>query len=76
MLRRNLLPLKFAVFLCALLLYYPHLNLMAEPELCLTRLSIKFVNGARVYSVCLQTNLDTLYLNLRDTFLISKSFRF
>ena len=26
--------------------------------------------------VRLQTNLDTLYLNLRDTFLISKSFRF
>jgi len=26
--------------------------------------------------VCLQTNLDTLYLNLRDTFSISKSFRF
>jgi S-DNA-T family DNA segregation ATPase FtsK/SpoIIIE len=30
----------------------------------------------KVNAVCLQTNLDTLYLNLRDTFLISKSFRF
>ena len=37
-------------------------------------------NTGALYSVynavCLQTNLDTLYLNLRDTFSISKSFRF